>query len=144
MMNLQRFWRSLGRTEAVAHPVRAEVLVVEDDADQSELLAHLLRLQGAVVTKAGNVAGALEVLGGPTRFQLAFVDLRLPGGSGVEIVRLIKERRRGTHIIVVTGSPDLLMQALDFGYLGIILKPYSINAVREVMGKHRLLPFGDF
>jgi DNA-binding NtrC family response regulator len=140
-MNLRRFWRSRER-EAVAHPVRAEVLVVEDDPEQCEMLAGLLRLQGAVVTRAGNVAGALEVLGGPTRFQVAFVDLRLPGGSGVEIVRLIKERRRGTHVVVVTGSPDLMMQALDFGYIGVLLKPYSINAVREVLAKHRL-PYSE-
>jgi CheY-like chemotaxis protein len=135
-------WKYKRETEAQLHPVKCECLVVEDDHDQAEMLCGLLRLQSAIVTRVGNVSGALEVLGSQARFQLAFVDLRLPGGSGVEIVRLIKERRRGTHVVAVTGSPDLLMQVLDFGYIGVILKPYSVNAVREVLTKHRL-PFND-
>lgn len=142
-MNPFKWWRSAPKeVEAAAHPVRAECLVVEDHDDQAELLSHLLRLQGAIVSRAGSVAGALEVLNGPTRFQIAFVDLRLPGGSGVEIVRLIKERRRGTHVVVVTASPDQLILALDYGYIGVIFKPYSINVVREVLAKHRL-PYAE-
>jgi two-component system LytT family response regulator/two-component system response regulator LytT len=140
-MNLRRFWRSR-ETEAAAHPVRAEVLVVEDQNDQAELLSHLLRLQGAVVTRASNLAGALEVLNGPLRFQIALVDLRLPGGSGVEVVRLIKERRPGTHPVIITGSPDLLMTALDFGYISVILKPWNVGVVRDMLRAHRL-PYTD-
>lgn len=132
-----RFWRS--GQQPTYHPVRCEVLVVEDDKDQAELLCGLLRMQNVVVSWAWSLAGALSLLEGPDRFQLAFVDLGLPNGSGCEVVRLIKERRRMTHVVVVSGAdPDKIAQALDHGYVGVLSKPYSISAIREVLFKHRL------
>lgn len=143
MNPFRRFWRGgEAKPEPAYHPVRAECLVVEDDVEQADLLCGLLRMQNVLVTRAGNLAGALEVLKGTARFQLAFVDLNLPNGSGVEAVRLIKERRRMTHVVIVSGSPDKLIHALAYGYTGVILKPYAINTVREVLIKHRL-PYAE-
>lgn len=136
---MKAFWRS---SSVKAHPVRVEALVVEDDVDQAELLGGLLRMQGALVSWAGNVAGALEQLSGSARYELAFVDLALPNGSGVEVVRILKERCRGTHVVVVSGAPDKLLLAMAYGYVGVLTKPYSINSVREVLAKHRL-PYAD-
>lgn len=142
MNPLKRWWRS-APTDPTYHPVQPEVLVVEDDDDQRDLICGLLRMQRAIVSRAGNIAGALEILAGSSRFQLAFVDLGLPDGQGWEIVRLVKERRRMTHVIVVTGDVGRVPMALEWGYVGVILKPYSSNSIREVFAKHRLLPFGD-
>lgn len=138
---LKRFF---GRqSEAFGHPVRASALVVEDVEDESEMICHLLRMQGVIVTSASSIAGALATVNGPDRFQLAFVDLNLKDGSGIEVVRRIRECRRMTHTIIVSGAVEKIAWAASYGYVGVIMKPYSINAIREILSKHRLLPFGD-
>ena len=136
---LKRFWRSAPKPESVPHhPVRAEILVVEDNIDEADYLCGLLRLQSAIVSRAGNIAGALELLNGPVRYQIAFVDLGLPDGSGVELVRYIKQNRRMSHVIVVTGSLDKIQLIVEYGYVGLIGKPYSTATIRQVLHLHRL------
>lgn len=137
-----KFWHSR-KQEPTQHPVRVRALVVEDDDDQMEFLSGLLRLQGAIVTKAFNIAGTLELLSNPdSQFELAFVDLNLPNGSGAEVVRRIKNSRRGLHVVVVSGDYTKLQIALGYGYVGVITKPYGINAIREILHAHRL-PHSD-
>jgi CheY-like chemotaxis protein len=121
-----------------APPVRAEILVVEDDAEQLEFMVGLLRMQGAIVTTAMSIASALEAISRPTRYQLAFVDLNLQNSSGVEVVRRIKGSKRGTHCVVVSADFDKIQLCLEGGYTGVLLKPYSISSIREVLRAHRL------
>ncbi len=142
MNPFKRFWRSAPKNEPAYHPVRCEALVVEDDVEQADLLCGLLRMQGAIAVKAYNIAATLEILHSKAEFQIAFVDLSLPDGSGGEVVRLIRERRRMTHTVIVSGSPDKIALAVHYGYVGVLSKPYSISAVREVLSKHRL-PHND-
>lgn len=133
---LKRFWRSKDGIEQ--HPVRVEALIVEDHDDEADLLGGLLRQQGAVVTRAANIAGALECLGSRTMFQLAFVDLNLPDGSGIEVVRRVKDTRRMCHVIIVSGAIEKLPLVLSYGYIGLLGKPYTINSIGEILWKHRL------
>ncbi len=141
MNPFRKFWKSVDPPTDL-HPVRCEALVVEDNQDEADMLCGLLRTQNVITTMAGNIAGALECLSCNTRFQLAFVDLGLPNGSGIEIVRRIKERNRMTHVVIVSGAVEQIPLALSYGYVGILGKPYSVNAIREILWKHRL-PFRD-
>ena len=142
MNPFKRFWRSPPKNEPVYHPVRTEALVVEDDPAQADMLCGLLRMQGALTTRAYNIAAALEVLNSKAQFQVAFIDLGLPNGSGSEVVRLIRERRRGTHCVIVSGSPEKIMLAASHGLVSVMQKPYSINSIREVLTMMRL-PHAD-
>lgn len=143
-----RFWKSAtggygGRgSEPLHHPVRAEVLAVEDSEDEMEFLCGLLRLQGAVVTRARNIAGAIDAIAGPVQFQIAFVDLNLANSSGIEIVRRIRQNKRGTHPVVVSGDVHKIQLCLDWGYVGVLKKPYGIDSIRQVLKAHRL-PVND-
>ncbi len=105
-----------------SHPVQAEILVVEDNRDEMEFLCGLLRFQQAIVTRAYTIAGALEAIGGPTRFQLAFIDLNLANSSAVE----------------VSGDLEKIQHCLDWGYIGVLKKPYGIDSIRQVLKSHRL------
>ncbi len=143
MNPFRRFWKSAPRPDAAQlHPIRAEVLIIEDDGEQRALLYDLLRMQSAIVTQASNIAGALQALDGGTKFQLAFIDLRLPNGQGSEIVRRIKERHRGTHVVLLSGDPERILQALEWGPVIVLTKPYSISAIREILNMMRL-PVND-
>lgn len=135
------FWKSRPKEE-VYHPVRAEILVVEDQEDELDFICGLLRLQGAVVTSAHSIAGALEAIASPVRFQLAFIDLNLANSSGVEVVRRIRQNKRGTHPVVVSGDVEKIQLCLDWGYIGVLRKPYGLDAIRQVLRAHRL-PVAD-
>src|SRR6266702_4481763 len=103
MNPFRKFWKS-SDPPTDYHPVRVQALVVEDKKDEADMLCGLLRLQNVMATWAGNIAGALQCLESNPKFQLAFVDLNLPNGSGIEIVRRIKEIQRMTHVVVVSGA----------------------------------------
>lgn len=137
MSLIRKFWRS---SRADQHPVRARALVVEDDPDQMDFISGLLRLQNVLVMRAGNIAGALEILNDSSQqFELAFVDLTLGNNaSGAEVVRRIKNARRGWHVIVVSGDLEKLPTILNCGYLGILWKPYTAQAIRDILQVHRL------
>ncbi len=124
--------------QADSHPVRAEILVCEDDREEMEFICGLLRFQDAIVTRAYSIAEAVEAISGPIRFQLAFVDLNLKDGSGVAVVRRIKQSKRGTHPVVVSAHLDRIMLCLDEGYTGVLMKPYTIDSIRRVLRAHRL------
>jgi two-component system response regulator PilR (NtrC family) len=121
-----------------SHPVRCEALIVEDKQDESDFLVSLLRVQGVVTTVARNIGGAVELIRGSTRFHLAFVDLNLPDGSGIEVVRSIVESRRMTHVIVVSGSIEKIPLVMSYGYVGLLGKPYTTDSIRRILWVHRL------
>ena len=133
---VSKFWHYPKQVEK--HPVRVEALVVEDHQDEMDFLVGLLRNQNVVTTTAKNIAATLQILSGPTLFQLAFVDLTLPDGSGIEIVRRIKDSRRMCHVVVTSGSIEKIPLVVGYGYIGILSKPYSVNSIGEVLWKHRL------
>ncbi len=128
----------MASTDPLHHPVRVEALIVEDQKEEADLLDSLLRVQGVVVHQANSIATALQFINSPARYQLAFVDLNLPDGSGIEIVRRLKESRRMTHVVVVSGAIERIPLVLSYGYIGLLGKPFSLDAIREILAKHRL------
>lgn len=119
-------------------PVRTEALVVEDQQEEADLLCTLLRQHQVITYHSKLITGALELLNSNKVFQLAFVDLTLPDGSGFEVIRMIKERRRSCHVIIVSGDIGKIPLALGWGYVGVLGKPYTVNSVDEILYKHRL------
>ncbi len=120
------------------HPVRTEALIVEDNPDEMAYLSGLLRFQKALVTQAFSIVGALEAIAKPTDYQIAFIDLNLKDGSGIEVIRRIKESKRMTHAVVVSGDWEKLPLILSYGYIALLPKPYTMDSVREILEKHRL------
>ena len=121
-----------------AHPVKVEALIVEDKQDEADMIVSLLRVQSALSHHAKSLAEALGYIKGPNRYHLAFVHLNLPNGSGIEVVRYIKETRRMTHVIVVSGAIEKIPLVMSYGYIGLLGKPYTIDSIREILWKHRL------
>ncbi len=120
------------------YPVKVEALVVENVNEEAEFLCGQLRFQDVLVTWAGNLAGALECLAMVNRkFQIAFIDLGLPDGQGFEIIRLIKERKRGMRIVIVSGAPDKILPALQYGFVSVLMKPFSLGSVAEILRAFR-------
>jgi len=90
----------------VAAACRGRALVVEDDANECELMAGFLRLAGLEVSTAGDGADALDHLRKNARPDIVVLDMFLPRYDGPSTVRAIRENpeHRGLKIIGVTGA----------------------------------------
>ena len=78
---------------------RALALTVEDSAEQSELLRHMLEREGYEVFSAPDAETAIAAFS-TIEPEIAIIDLRLPGVTGSECIDLVRSRFPGCRIIV--------------------------------------------
>jgi DNA-binding response OmpR family regulator len=79
------------------------ILYVEDDADTRELISILLKMENYQVVVAENFEEAL-LLARIVRFDLYIMDNWMPGGSGIELCKRLRERDATTPIIFYSGA----------------------------------------
>ena len=109
-------------------------LIIDDEQDLLSLLSITLRRMGVESTKAGNVAEAKSQLDRKS-FDLCLTDLRLPDGSGMEIVKYIQENYSDTPVAVITafGDPKTAVEALKLGAFDYIAKPIEVEQLQAII-----------
>ena len=120
---------------------RADViLVVDDERDLAATCERLLRRLGYRVITADSCAAALAALGADAPV-LVISDVRLPDGSGLDVVSAAQRRAKRIPSIVITGQPSERgrQAAADVGATGYLAKPFSAAAltdlVRQTLGR---------
>jgi len=110
------------------------VLVIDDERDIRELLTITLGRMGLKVNTASDVADAKQRLG-ESRYALCFTDMRLPDGSGQEIIELIAAKYPETPVAMITayGNVDAAVNALKAGAFDFVSKPVDINMLRRLV-----------
>jgi len=110
------------------------VLLVEDNQGLLDTFSDILQLVGMEVDKAGDAQAAYGLLG-QGRYDVAVVDMVLPGPSGAEVVRKLKETSPTTRIIVCTAYYDSipLQQAIPLGVDKTVQKPVDPGALIALM-----------
>lgn len=108
----------------------ARILLVDDDQTFRERLARALRDRGYEVVTAADHASAMEA----TRAAIpsyAVVDLKIPGPSGLEIVRDLHQREPGIRIVVLTGYGSIAsaVEALHGGAYNYLSKPADADEI---------------
>lgn len=104
------------------------VLVVDDEPDERALLATHLRRAGCEVLEAASAEAALADES-QLDVQVAFVDLRLPGMGGWELVEELRRRRPGLPVVVVS-----VLDAHDYPEVEATLpKPFVGDSVRAAL-----------
>jgi len=118
----------------LADPLR--VLVVEDDPALSEILREELEARGHVTSPATRVGQAVEQLRA-SEFDVAMVDLNLPDGSGLEVLREIRSDGRAIECIVLTGNADLAtaIEAMKLGAYDYLNKPARLDEIEVLVQK---------
>ena len=103
-----------GQTDptAAAPPERLRVLLVDDNASVLRFLASAFSSNHCQVTTAGTAEQALEQLGDDP-FHLVVSDIKMPGLSGLDLLRAVKGKQPGTPVVLITGDPAV--QTCDFG-----------------------------
>ncbi|MBK9244646.1 MAG: sigma-54-dependent Fis family transcriptional regulator [Burkholderiales bacterium] len=106
------------------------VLVVDDEADLRELLSLTLGRLGLDVDAAESVGSARQLLA-RNRYALCLTDMRLPDGTGIELVREVAARG-DTPIAVITayGSTENAVAALKAGAFDYLPKPVDLDQLR--------------
>jgi DNA-binding response OmpR family regulator len=118
------------------------VLLVEDNQGLLDTLADVLWSAGMTVGKALDAPEAFGMLA-KERYDVAIVDMILPGPSGVEVIRKLRESSPTTRIIICTAYYDnqLLLQAREIGVDETVQKPADpaalIALIRKLTGPVR-------
>jgi len=112
----------------------ARILVVDDDAGIRGAFAALLKNGGHELLTASSGEAGLE-LAERENPDLVLLDVWLPGMSGLDTFRALKERRSSTPVIMMTGSGtmDLAIEASKLGAYEYRLKPFDPGAMLELI-----------
>jgi len=110
------------------------ILVVEDNPDLVMGLQDLLHHDGYAVTVAGTVAGAIKLVRAD-RFNAIILDLGLPDGDGLEVLKEVQRLDPSLPVVIVTAhiSPDRTVGSLTEGAFAYLTKPYHREELRQTL-----------
>lgn len=112
----------------MAHP--AHILVVDDSPVSSNKLTEILEAQGYLVAAAVSAEEAIPVFNAQ-EFDLVITELMLPGMSGLNMMKIMKERRPESDIVIVSSNASSFntLKSLRQGAYDFIVKPIDDEAV---------------
>ena len=113
------------------------VLVVDDHPLWRDALARDLDASGSqVVGTAGTVKSAVDVALA-TRPDVIVLDLQLPDGSGVEVLRRLAEKHFGVHVLVLSASGERedVLEAVKAGATGYLVKSATPAELRDAVAR---------
>jgi PAS domain S-box-containing protein len=110
--------------------VPARILIVDDEPSIRGLLKQLLEKNGYVCTLASDAAQARAYLGNQ-EFDLLLCDIRMPGESGLNLIRCVRKSYQDTGILMVTCVDDTqkAATALEVGVYGYVIKPFAPSQI---------------
>lgn len=116
------------------HNLQDPVLVVDDEADIRDLMEMTLMKMGLRVHTAVGVEDAKEKLDNED-YSLVLTDMRMPDGSGLEVVQYINELALDTPVAVITafGNADQAVEALRAGAFDYLQKPITLSQLRSLV-----------
>ena len=120
------------------------VLLVDDEPSIRLTLAEFLRREGFEPLAAADAAQGAALFGEDGGVDVAVVDINLPGRSGIELLRELRERDPSVPVIVITGEPNIshlpeIVRAGAYDFLAKpVLKETITRAVARAAEKKRL------
>jgi DNA-binding NtrC family response regulator len=129
-------WDAEGEDMDSEDLTRPRILIMEDEPSLAEGLKMVLSEQGYRVSVADTGIRALGSLTGKN-FDLMVADLRLPDMDGMEVLRLIKETKPETEVIVITGYASVVsaVESMKLGALDYLPKPFTDDEFKSVVEK---------
>jgi DNA-binding NtrC family response regulator len=114
--------------------MQEELLVVDDEPQMLIAINETLRRSGYCITTAGNGVEALRRLK-EKYFQLVITDMRMPGVSGLDLLRKVKNLTPQTPVILLTayGTIRNAVDAMRHGAYDYLLKPFSSESLENVV-----------
>jgi len=116
--------------------MKARILFAEDDLALQQVVAEQLREEGYAVTAVDNGMEALKRVE-HARFELALLDIRMPGKDGMEVLQEIRAHAPLTRVVMLTGVDEfsVAMEAMRLGANDYITKPFSLRELLSCIGR---------
>jgi DNA-binding NtrC family response regulator len=110
------------------------LLVVDDDDEFRNAMARMFSLRGFQVREAANGEAALS-LAERSDFDVAIVDMKMPGLSGVDLLRKFKTLHAECELIVLTGQGTIesAVQAMKQGVYDYLTKPFPLKELQKLI-----------
>ena len=117
------------------------LFIIEDDKPFRERLTTSFQRKDFTVTAAASKKEALDVLSG-NNFNYAIVDLRLGDGSGLDVIKVIKEQNPECRTVMLTsyGNIATAVSSVKLGADDYLTKPANIDDIETVSYTHLTLP----
>jgi len=113
----------------------AKILLIDDEKESCLALSTLLKHNGYNVVSTHSGEAALDML--PQNFELIISDLFLPGISGIDILKRVKEVSPETSFILITGnaSAETAVEAMKEGAFDYVTKPFNFEKLKLQVAK---------
>jgi two-component system OmpR family response regulator len=114
----------------------SKVLVVDDTKNIRVLLTTCLEIEGYTVHSVNDGEQALRVLGAE-RFDLIFLDIKLPEYSGTEILRRIRAAGIETPVVIMTAFATVknAVECTKLGAVAYLQKPFTAEKIRNLLSE---------
>ena len=118
------------------HAERESILVVDDARATLEVIQRNLAAEGYRVFTSESVAQALQLLT-EHPVDLVITDLKMPGASGLELVRHVRDNLRDTQVMMITGyaSVEGAVEAVKAGAEEYLAKPFTDEELIGAVGR---------
>jgi two-component system nitrogen regulation response regulator GlnG len=114
-----------------------KILVVDDEKTLRWAAEKALKAQKFVVDTACDGEEALNIFEKDNDIKLVILDIKMPGISGIEVLKKIKEMREETFVIMISafGDMETTIEAMKNGAYDFLLKPFDIEKMISVVKK---------
>lgn len=116
----------------------AKILIVDDDQESLDLLSEFLIANGYAVDTVQDGAAAWRVLTGDSNgYAIVIADLRMPGQTGFDLMRKIRQRNAKQNIILMSSFISAKERELagGLGAQGLLEKPFQLSELLRVVGE---------
>jgi DNA-binding NtrC family response regulator len=115
---------------------KISILVVDDEEDSRNGIAHFLLKSNFDVITAQNGKEALESFK-ENHHDLILADIRMPGISGIDLLKRVKTIAPRTEVIIITayGEVESYLEAMNHGAFEYLNKPIKIRELKKVINK---------
>jgi len=113
--------------------LRKKVLVIDDQAGIRALMTEVFTALGIEVLEAKNGSEGLETMD-RRQPDMILLDMKMPGLSGIETLRLIRAKNYAVPIILVTAyqENDIIVEAERLGVTARLVKPFDIEELKRI------------
>ena len=119
-------------------PEVLRILVVDDNASLLRFLVSAFSASGCEVTQAAAAEQALALITDQP-YDLVVSDIKMPGLSGLDLLRAVKGKQPSTPVVLITGNPSVnsAVFGLRHGAYDYLPKPFSIREIQELLARIR-------
>ena len=117
-------------------PERVNLLIVDDDEEFRSTVLRRFARRGFLVQEAADGARVLD-LANRKEFNVAIVDLMMPGISGLEVLARLKEGHPDCEVVLLTGQGTIetAVEAMKRGAYDFLTKPFPLNELEVLIQK---------